>query len=268
MKWTNEAEEAAKRIPFFVRKKAKKKIEAFCRDRGGERVDIKDVIEAKKNVLSSMKKDIKGFQADTCFGASGCAHRANPCDRLMEKAEYVLKEENILDFLREHVKGDLRYHHEFRLSSADCPNACSQPQIKDFGVIGAVRPGLSDNTCTLCSACVEACGESAIFLGETAPEINFDACLMCGKCIDACPEAVIEESKRGFRIQLGGRLGRHPRLAMELPAIFSEDETIEILKKVLKFYKKRSTGGQRFSKILKENDLNKIYGETCCGNHK
>ena len=29
---------------------------------------------------------------------------------------------------------DLKFHHEFRVTVADCPNSCSQPQIKDIGI--------------------------------------------------------------------------------------------------------------------------------------
>ena len=57
---------------------------------------------------------------------------------------------------------------------------------------------------------------------------------------------------------LGGRLGRHPRIALSLHRIYSEDEVIAILKRVLDFYKKKSKGGERFAKILDKKDIANI----------
>ena len=35
----------------------------------------------------------------------------------------------------------LRHRDEFTVAFADCPNACSRPQIADLGLIGAAEPG-------------------------------------------------------------------------------------------------------------------------------
>ena len=162
MKWSSEAEEAMKKVPFFVRKKVRKKIELYVQEQGRNRVTLADTKAARKQFLANMSKEIKGYQADRCFGASGCPHGANDCGKVLERAEALLQSEKILDFLKQHVKGDLKYHHEFRLSTADCPNACSQPQIKDFGIIGAVKPKITDAPCIGCGACLHACPDHAI----------------------------------------------------------------------------------------------------------
>lgn len=278
--WTTEAESALKKVPFFVRKKAKNRIEKYVLDkleikRGSVRSDIvygavvtiEDVNAAKEKFLSNMSKDIRGFQADRCFGASGCPNAANSSGSFLEKAEKLLEQENILSFLKQHVKGDLKYHHEFRLSCADCPNCCSQPQIKDFGVIGAVLPAISDEPCSQCQACVNACPDHCITMSDNSistdarckiPTIDFSSCLMCGKCIEACPTGTICQGKRGFRVQLAGRLGRHPRLALEIDGLLSESEAIEALWNVMQFYKKNSREGERFAKIFNESDMLEI----------
>ncbi|MBF0379092.1 MAG: 4Fe-4S binding protein [Desulfamplus sp.] len=280
MHWTEEAESALKKVPFFVRKKAKNKIEQYVLDRlkigkasripdgvDGAVVTIEDVKAAKEQFLSNMAKDIRGFQADRCFAASGCPNVANSSGSFLERAEKLLEQEDILSFLKQHVEGDLKYHHEFRLSCADCPNCCSQPQIKDFGVIGAVLPAISDEPCSQCQACVKACPDRCITMPDNStstdahckiPTIDFSSCMMCGKCIEACPTGTICESKRGFRVQLAGRLGRHPRLAFEIDRILSEDEAIEVLRNVLKFYKTNSQKGERFAKIFHESDMLEI----------
>ncbi|MCK5097725.1 MAG: 4Fe-4S dicluster domain-containing protein, partial [Desulfobacteraceae bacterium] len=168
----------------------------------------------------------------------------------------IFEKANILGFLKENVKTGLKFHHEFRVSLSDCPNACSRPQVSDIGIIGAVLPGLSEEECTLCNACVEVCDEDAITLKEEdeKPYIDFDQCLMCGKCINVCPSGTIIEAEKAYRVLLGGKLGRHPRLAMEIPGLHTHDQVLKIIEKCLKFYKENSKNGQRFSHLLKSID--------------
>ncbi len=258
MKWSEQADKAIKKVPFFVRKKVKKKVEAFAEQKGKTSVELSDVTELKKQFLSrgGMEKEIKGYEVSTCFGNSGCPNTANSCTRLAADIETMIEKENLLAFLKETVDGDLKFHHEFRVVLADCPNACSRPQIVDIGIIGSVLPGGCDEPCTLCGACVESCAENAITLGEEGfpPLIDKDRCLMCGKCITACPVGTLQEKEKGFRVMLGGRLGRHPRLAMEVAGLHTHDEVLHIVQNCLKFYKKNSKNGQRFSHILSSVD--------------
>ena len=262
MKWSIEADQALKKVPFFVRKKVKKKVEDYANEKGKASVELTDVNELKAKFLSKngMEKEVKGFEVTTCFGGSGCPNSANPCAELAKDIEIIFKKANILGFLKENVKTGLKFHHEFRVSLSDCPNACSRPQIADIGIIGAVLPGLSNEACTLCNACVEVCDEDAITLNEEdeKPDINFDQCLMCRKCIDVCPTGSITEKEKGYRVLLGGKLGRHPRLAMEIPHLHSHDQVLDIVKKCIKFYKKNSKNGQRFSHLLTSIDQIRI----------
>ena len=255
MKWSNQAQDALNKVPFFVRKKVKKSVEAHVRKRGGERVGIEDVNASKKAFLSGMAKEVKGYQVDLCFGDGQCSNTANPCGTLMKEAEAIVDSARLLDFLKENVQGGLKFHHEFRITAADCPNACSQPQIKDVGIIGAVLPRVTDEACTLCGSCVTACREKAVVLdGEgPAPAIDFDSCVMCGQCITACPTGTIDEDQKGYRVMLGGRLGRHPRLALEVPGLHTYSEVLSIVKNAVDFYKKNARGGKRFSQIFSKS---------------
>jgi len=258
MKWSEDADSAIKKIPFFVRKKVEKKVEDFVKKKGETSVELSDVNELKKKFLSKggMEKDIKGYDVTTCFGSAGCPNIANSCTLLAKDIETIIEKEKILSFLKESVKGDLKFHHEFRVALSDCPNACSRPQIVDIGIIGAVLPGMCDEACTLCGDCVEVCDENAITLDEEniKPLINYDHCLMCAKCIKTCPTGTIQKKEKGFRVMLGGRLGRHPRLALEVAGLQTHDEVLHIVQNSLKFYKKHSKNGQRFSHILSSID--------------
>jgi dissimilatory sulfite reductase (desulfoviridin) alpha/beta subunit len=263
MKWTTEAETAIKRVPFFVRKKVRARVETEAQEGGKKIVSIDDVMATQTRFLSKINSEIKGYQLETCFGPSGCPNRANISDHLIQKLETVLKKAGLLGFLKNTVRGELKIHHEFRVTLADCPNACSQPQIKDIGIIGATLPEVTDESCTLCEACIEACRETAIKLDQRSPKIDFNLCLKCGKCVAVCPTGTLAAACRGYRVQLGGKLGRHPKLARELPALFSEKEVLQIVKDCIALYKKKSTHGRRFAEVFTDadfEDLKNKYG--------
>ncbi len=264
MKWSPEADNAVRKAPFFVRKKVRAAVEEYVRKEGRRTVEQADVTAAKKQYLADMSRDIKGYQVDTCFGSAGCPRRANPGDDLMGQVQEILDKADLLSFLKETVTGPLRYHHEFRVALADCPNACSQPQIKDMGLIGAVRPGRGQAECSMCGECYDNCPERAITLDEHSggPEIDYDRCLSCGQCLRVCPTGTLIEIERGFRVQLGGRLGRHPRLGLEipglLPGLLNEKQVLAVLRECLDFYKQNCRQGQRFAKTIGPDEVKRI----------
>jgi dissimilatory sulfite reductase (desulfoviridin) alpha/beta subunit len=265
MKWTDEAEEAVKKVPFFVRKRVRERVEKEASDAGKNIVAIAEVKATQKRYLSGMSSEVKGYQLDSCFGPGCCPNRAHSGDALSKRIESLLKQEDLLGFLKNNVKSDLKFHHEFRITFSDCPNACSQPQIKDIGIIGAVVPLITEEKCTLCEACVESCAEKAVSVDKNRemPIINSDLCLKCGKCAAACPTGTIASGKKGFRVLLGGKLGRRPRLARELGCILTDYKAFEIVKECINLYKRKSTGGKRFAEILDDADFNELEGRFC-----
>lgn len=258
MKWIKEAEEAVSKVPFFVRKRVRKRVEEEAARMGSGEVTLEHVKTCQQRFLNRMEEEVKGFQVDTCFGPSGCPNRAVACDDLSRKMEDLLSGRNLRSFLGEKVKGPLKLHHEFRVSISDCPNACSRPQIADIGLIGANRPRISEEECIHCGACVEACREGAIALAGNWPVIDWQKCLSCGQCISACPTRTLQGEKRGFRIQVGGKLGRHPQLAKELQGIFSPEESLEIIVRCLDHYQKHCQHGERFGEVLQRTGTKKL----------
>ena len=260
MDWSKEAENAVKKVPFFVRKRVRARVEKEAREAGKTRISLADVKTTQARYLKSMASEIKGYQVDACFGPGGCPNRAVINDGLVELIEHVLKKADLLGFLKKQVKGELKFHHEFRVTLSDCPNACSQPQIKDIGIIGACVPMVTGEECTRCEACVDACKEDAITLSTEGPcpQLDDAKCLYCGQCMQVCPTGTLIEGTKGYRVQLGGKLGRHPRLAREMPGIYSEQQVLDIIKDCINFYKENSRHGERFSQILKSIDFDKI----------
>jgi dissimilatory sulfite reductase (desulfoviridin) alpha/beta subunit len=265
MKWTAEAEAEIRKVPFFVRKKVRQQVENEAAAAGKALIGLAEVNATRQNYLTGMSREIKGYQLDVCFGPGGCPNRAGDAGQLMQRIEAVLRDADLLSFLKQQVKGDLKFHHEFRVSLAECPNACSQPQIKDVGIIAAAPPVVTDIACTGCDACRDACPDDAVEImpDATAPLIHAERCLSCGRCVQVCPSGTLAEKCRGFRILLGGKLGRHPRLATEIPGIFSEDDVINVISACLDFYKQNSRSGRRFAELLTPSVLERfihLYG--------
>jgi len=257
MKWTSEAEGAVSKVPFFIRKRVKKRVEEEAERCGSPVVTIDHVRNCQQRFLQNMDQEVKGFQVEACFGPTGCPNAVVVDTDLVQKLEMKLEQRNLREFLKEKVQGPLKLHHEFRVSLSTCPNACSRPQIVDFGIIGALRPEMGAAPCTLCGVCREACQEEAIALDEepARPVIDFDRCLACGQCIKVCPTGTLQEGEKGYRVLAGGKLGRHPQLGKESAGIHSEEEVLRALDRTLDHYQKYNQKGERLGEVLKQHRM-------------
>ncbi|MBI5568759.1 MAG: 4Fe-4S binding protein [Desulfomonile tiedjei] len=253
MKWSQEAEQAVAKVPFFVRRRVRKRVEEEASGQGARVVELAHVTACRNRFLANMEDEVKGYQLETCFASSGCPNRAVVSDDLVRDLEKLLAAAGFREFLKERVNGPLKMHHEFRVTLAECPNACSRPQIVDIGIIGAAFPAASEEPCNRCGACVEICREGAISLlpeDLDRPAICGEKCVACGQCVTACPSGTLVESKSGYRMLLGGKLGRHPQLATELPGIHSASEILKLTDRCIAHYKRHNRAGERFGEIL------------------
>ncbi len=260
MQWTPEAEEAIKKVPFFVRQKVRARVEKEALSHNKAMVTLAEVKATQKRYLTGMAAEVKGYQLDACFGPSGCPSSIAPTAGLVDEIEVILKSADFLGFLKSKGISDFKFHHEFRVTVAECPNACSQPQIKDIGIIAAQIPEIGEAPCTACDACAEACRDSAITIDQEVPqpEIDWQQCMACGQCIAVCPTGTLSEAISGYRIQLGGKLGRHPQLARELPGIYSASVTLTVVSACIDVYKSGCRRGERFGEVLKEDDFQRL----------
>jgi dissimilatory sulfite reductase (desulfoviridin) alpha/beta subunit len=164
----------------------------------------------------TLRLDGPGFRVTACRGAQDCPRRVLDAPGLPRALAAALEA-----LAPGAAPAPAHAHTLLRVAVAYCPNACSQPQIADVGAIGAATPAADPAACVACGACAAACRESAVDLDGLGAIRGIDAtrCLGCGACAAACPAQVIATARRGFRVLAGGKLGRHPRLADELPGL-------------------------------------------------
>lgn len=264
MRWTKEAEELVSRVPFFVRRRVRKRVEDEANRSGAQEVTQEHVDSCKRKFLKNMDPEVKGHQVETCFGPSGCPNRAVADDGLAEQLEDLLIGKNLRNFLKERVRGPLKMHHEFRVSVSDCPNACSRPQIVDMGLIAGIRPRVSEEPCSGCGECVQVCREDAVMLTDhlDQPVIDYGKCVLCGQCVNACPTGTIEKDVEGYRVLIGGKLGRHPQLATELDGLYSKTDALKLVERCLEHYMGQNRNGERFGVILNRTGIRFLEKET------
>src|SRR5512138_1429079 len=115
MKWTDEASEAIAKVPFFVRKRVRRRVEEEAVGSGASSVTLEHVKNGQKRFLNQMEEEVKGFQVEACFGPTGCPNRAVVFEDFPKKVEALLAKRNLKSFLKEKAQGPLKLHHEFRV---------------------------------------------------------------------------------------------------------------------------------------------------------
>lgn len=195
--------------------------------------------------------EIKGWRIETCKGPKqGCANRAAPDDALAADIDGVFRSRDFAVGLRALVGGTLKRRHEFSVAIADCPNACSRPQIADLGVIGAAEPCFTNEACHQCMGCLYACREGAVTHPGLLPIVNRERCVRCGTCCRVCLSGTLQVGRRGWRILLGGKLGRHPRLGTELEGIYRREGVLAAADCCIGFYLRNARAGERLGELL------------------
>lgn len=259
MKWEESASLLLEKVPPFVQKTVREKVETLARQRGKTLVTEADVLAARgefmekqqqqrpvakqhahNEKLSIIRKYTKYFDKDgnpvfyqvkTCRGAEvNCPFLITDSNLLANKLKDRLEELKFTDNLIGKVDGQILPHHTLKLAVAGCPNSCSMPQIKDFGV-HAVEPVFVDQDCACisCMKCVEACREDAITIEDGQVTIDKEKCVHCGLCARVCPTGSIKAEEKGYRVMIGGKVGRHPRFALDLLPQASESDAVRAL---------------------------------------
>ena len=278
MEWDEEASSRLEKIPIFVRRMARSKIEKRASEKGKSIVTLEDVEDAKASFMGtgSVKSDkgvinanpfsldskagedkyeiLKrsdeyveedGFPAmyniEICRGEDvECPFLIAGIKGLQQKIKDRLRENEFSKKLISRIDGKILPHQRLKIAIASCPNCCSMPQIRDFGVHVRATVSVDENfECNGCGNCLRACKEGAIRIsgmsnepsenGKKVVTINYDRCLHCGLCAEVCPTGTIKRDKKCFRVMIGGKLGRHPQFADDLIEFADESEVLNAL---------------------------------------
>ncbi|WP_258360903.1 4Fe-4S binding protein [Moorella sulfitireducens] len=298
MEWEPDALARLERVPLFIRKKVKKQIEDYVREKAGRVVTGEDVAAARRALVGGKRPEIKQttgqggdpsgpaeatletpagslssqelarienlvekglvmeglktryHEVKVCGGATGCPLTLINDAAIARALARILETSGLDQHLAGRIDGPVLFHHRFKVVVAGCPNACSQPQIADFGVIGQSFPGRGDDHCSGCSLCVEKCQENAVRLEPGGPAFDYTRCLGCGDCLRVCPTGAIKEKVKGYRVLIGGKLGRHPRLAETILEGAEENLVLIALETAVRFFMDHGRKGERLGQLL------------------
>jgi Fe-S-cluster-containing hydrogenase component 2 len=288
LEWEKSASLLLEKAPPFIQKTVREKVETIARERGKTLVTESDVIAAREmfmgrhpassngaqrpqsnnGKLAVIKKYAKYFdtegnpvfyQVKTCRGAEvNCPFLITDSNILAEKLKDKLKESRFTEKLIDKIEGQILPHHTMKLAVAGCPNSCSMPQIKDFGAHATESVSVdTDCKCIECMKCIETCREDAITVKNGQVTIDKEKCVHCGLCARVCPTGSIKADRKKYRVMIGGKVGRHPRFALDLLPAADESAALKALNVCVDIILSSKTE-HRFRTLIEQRGIEEI----------
>jgi GMP synthase-like glutamine amidotransferase/ferredoxin len=196
-----------------------------------------------------------------CRGKGSCSFGLVTLEPIREAIETVIADSPWNAFVASARGGRIRPHDMLRIALSACPNGCSQPQIQDIGLIAALRPREVASHCTGCGLCEKTCREAAILFQDGRAVNRPETCLACGECARVCPAHAIICEPMGFRLLLGGRMGRHPVWATELSGLVAQEKIPDLFQNLLRLLLRESRQGEPPRKVLARFDIQQVRDE-------
>jgi anaerobic sulfite reductase subunit C len=198
-----------------------------------------------------MPKEEDTIEVLTCrAGQGGCPMALIDARAVAEKLATVLDDPQYKQRLEELLAGPIKFHSQFCAVVTGCPNACAQPQIRDFGVIGRACIGFLEEFCTGCGMCEQACKEGALTLIDGVPHIDLSRCIGCSDCVRSCQFDALWVTDQKYEVVVGGKLGRHPRLAQSLGEFDTIHEAVDCLRRAIDLLLAEGKKGERLGALL------------------
>jgi NAD(P)H-nitrite reductase large subunit len=96
-------------------------------------------------------------------------------------------------------------------------------------------------------------------------ELPFKLKMGVSGCMNSCAESVIKDiglvgTSKGFRLYAGGSSGLHPRLGNLIADELSENDSLDLIERIITFYKKTNEK-KRLGKIIEEIGLDTFKNE-------
>jgi len=192
-----------------------------------------------------------GFQLEHC--RENCPKSARNWHNLYEALTINLTSLNLYQTIEDKFSPVL-HHHIPKICLAGCPNGCSSPDIKDFGISGYSIPGITNIKCLGCNECVRSCSEKAITWGTSGIVIDYSRCLSCGDCQRVCPSGTLTIKESGWTLRMGGRVGRHPHFAKLARHVQTDEEVVTWVSDTIQRYIKNGQPLERLTHFLERSD--------------
>lgn len=204
-----------------------------------------------------VKEQEKTYELNLCRGMEGrCSFGLTNGARLGKEIGQLLGDSAAMQGYKAAGDGVLP-HKRVKIALAACPNACTQPQIKDIGIIARLFPTEIGTDCNGCSQCEDVCQEQAIIVRDGRALILAERCVGCGLCINECRQKAIESDGLGFQILIGGRMGRRPKWAEEL-CVVDCNEVHKIIKSLFNKVISLLCPGERMSELVERISLERL----------
>lgn len=279
LEWDKQAQAKLKRVPFFLRGMVRGKVEEHVAELGKAVVTAGDVdaarqrlmpggppsandngtipTEALQQLLDRAETDVAELEHRTrfyhirpCAGATGCPLTVVDSRALADRLAAVMEARDVTTRKSATLKGPVLSHQRFKVSVAGCPNGCTEPQIKDFGIIGRARVIVGAGDCNGCQRCVRDCPDDAIAVADKQPVIDRELCLDCGRCAQVCPTGALVIEATGYSVLVGGKLGRRPQLARQWLSWTDEAGVERAFDAALDLWLSEDGRGERLGAIL------------------
>lgn len=147
---------------------------------------------------------------------------------------------------------DVVFPHKVKIAVGGCPNNCMKPNLNDIGIIGQRFPKVDLDKCRGCKKCIieNNCPIKCAKVVDGKVVMD-NSCNHCGRCVGKCPFGAVSEDYTGYAIYIGGRFGKDYAIAKPLSVILdSEQEVLDMIEKILVFYKDNGIAGERFAETI------------------
>jgi dissimilatory sulfite reductase (desulfoviridin) alpha/beta subunit len=287
MEWDSQAADEFIKMPYAAAGKegARAYAEKLARKNGSDKVTLKEFEETKKvyfagvpekvrirelerrivegetDLRQRMEKEARDmlarevdlFDIQLCHARNfRCRNQNIEVRELKLELEQKLRELKLTELIADLIPEGQRImaHDRLRIPVSACPNGCTAPESRDFGVAGVAKPTVTDAICNECFTCVDTCRRRAILIRNGRPEIDVTRCDCCGQCVKLCPDDVLAYEDSGYKIWVGGHIGRIPQYGYVLFKMADKDTLFRSLEVCVELIREESIGAEGLGSII------------------
>lgn len=156
--------------------------------------------------------------------------------------------------------------HKFKLAVTGCPHNCAKATENDIGLMGAILPEWEKESCIACDLCINVCPTRAIYKEGEDYKLDVSKCIFCSICTAACPVSSWKVKVRGWRLFLGGTMGKIPRLGTPLPELIEDEERLmTLIERAVQYYRREGRKKERFGHMIDRIGVEKVIKEITDG---